>query len=154
MTKGNRVWDTMKQAASALNVPLSLLKKAKAAGCDAFINSRIHEDKLAKWLSEHRQEIAEKRSKEDVQIEKLLEEVRKIRTINDERDKILVKRESVVASLQKTADKIRSVLESKLENEYPSVVAGLDVAAARIYGRSVADQILTEIGKCREYWNF
>jgi beta-glucosidase-like glycosyl hydrolase len=154
MTRGLRVWDTMKQAAAALNVPLSLLKKAKSAGCDAFVGSRIYEDKLAPWLADHRQEIAEKRSKEDVQIEKLLEEVRKIRTVNDERDKILVKRERVVQSFQALKNKILPFCEAKLEKEYPSVVAGMDVAAARVYGRSVHDQIALEIQKCEDLWNF
>src|SRR4051812_35365453 len=47
MTKGQRVWDTMKQAAAAMALPLSILTKAKSAGCDAFVGSRIYEDKLA-----------------------------------------------------------------------------------------------------------
>lgn len=154
MTKGQRVWDTMKQAEAALGCGMTILKKAKAAGCPAFRGSRVYEAELVPWIEEHRSEIAEKRSKEEVQIEKLLEEVRKIRTVNDERDKILVKRELVVASFQKLKDRVLAFTEAKLEKEYPSVVAGMDVPQARIYGRTVHDQIAAEIQKCVDLWNF
>jgi len=36
------------------------------------------------------------------------------------------------------------MLRQKLENEYPLAVAGLDVPQARVYGRRLGDDILSE----------
>ena len=48
--------------------------------------------------------------------------------------------------------KFAALLTQKLENEYPSVVAGLDVPAARIYGKKLNDQIRAEVRSWATAW--
>lgn len=117
MAKLPDYWDTMKQAAAALGSPISLLKKAKGAGCPAFRGSRVYRKELEVWIKQNRGTIAESRSKEDVQIEKLIEECRKLRLQNDVRENSLVMRQLVAESNTKVASDMRLFLYQKLCNE-------------------------------------
>jgi len=47
------VADSMKSAASLYGIPSTTLKSAKAAGCPAFVGSRIHRDPLLAWLKKN-----------------------------------------------------------------------------------------------------
>jgi hypothetical protein len=68
---------------------------------------------------------------------KLTEEIRKLRIRNDRDDRKLVFRSDEIARAQKFATWQRDYLTQKLTKEYPSAVAGLDVAGAMAYGRRV-----------------
>lgn len=46
-------WDSMRSAAAGLNVPMDLLKIAKAMGCDAFRGSRVYGVPFRKWLDDN-----------------------------------------------------------------------------------------------------
>lgn len=46
-------WDSMRSAAAGLNVPIDLLKIAKAMGCDAFRGSRVYGIPFRKWLDDN-----------------------------------------------------------------------------------------------------
>lgn len=153
MKKLPEYFDTMKQAASAMGLELKTLKKAKGAGCPAFRGSRVYREQLSAWLEEHRAEIVASRSKEDVQIEKLLEEVRKLRIANDQKDRIVILKDKVKGANATCIERVRTMLEQKLENEYPSAVAQMDVPQARVYGRRLGDQILLEFQKLSEVWD-
>lgn len=146
-------FDTMKQAASALELPLKILKKAKGAGCPAFRGSRVYREPLQEWLKENKEQIVASRSKEDVQIEKLLEEVRKLRISNDQKEKLVILKDKVKACNAACVDRVRTILEQKLENEYPSAVSQMDVPQARVYGRRLGDQILLEFQKLSSEWD-
>jgi hypothetical protein len=151
--KSPESYDTMKQAAAGMGLNLSTLKKAKAAGCSAFRGSRVYRKELEAWLKEHKDEIVTTASKEDVQIEKLLEEVRKLRIANDLKEKELVRRSLVIEAHAKMAEQVRKLLEQKLENEYPGLVAGLDVAQARVFGKRLHDQIVSEFKGFAKAWH-
>ena len=43
----------MKQASSLWGISIGALKSAKAAGCPAFVQSKIYRDDLVKWLEEN-----------------------------------------------------------------------------------------------------
>jgi hypothetical protein len=44
---------SMSQAASIWGIPKNILRVAKASGCPAFVEHRIHRDALLKWLDEN-----------------------------------------------------------------------------------------------------
>lgn len=75
------------------------------------------------------------------------EQHRTLKRNNDLADGVLVARADVVAEFRKTVDPIKVLLRQKLENEYPLAVAGLDVPQARIYGKRLEDDILSEMQK-------
>ena len=67
--------------------------------------------------------------------QKTSEEVRKLRIRNDRDERKLVARVEVTRDAYETFNWQQKILGQKLVNEYPSAVAGLEVAAARVYGR-------------------
>ena len=75
------------------------------------------------------------------------EEHRKKKRENDIADGLVVSKAFVVAEHRKVAEPIKQMLRQKLENEYPLAVAGLDVPQARIYGKRLEDDVLSELQK-------
>ena len=53
------VAETVRQASQTWNIPLQVLKIAKAHDCPAFVGHRIHRGKLVRWISENEGLIAE-----------------------------------------------------------------------------------------------
>jgi biotin operon repressor len=84
--------------------------------------------------------------------QKLAEEVRKLRIQNDAKEGKLVARESVAASIRRILGPADQTLEQKLVNEWPSMVAGQDVPAIRIYGKRLADDIRTKLRELETEW--
>ena len=82
--------------------------------------------------------------------EKLEQEIRKLRIANDAKEKLVVLRSSIVGEFRKFAQVVCGLLDRKLENEYPSAVAGLDVPQARVFGKRLNDSIKVEIQKACE----
>jgi len=72
------------------------------------------------------------------------EKHRTIKRENDLAEELLVPKALVVSEFRKIAEPIKAMLRQKLENEYPLAVAGLDVPQARVYGRRLGDDILSE----------
>lgn len=83
---------------------------------------------------------------------KTFEEWRKLKIANDAKESALIPRAVVAECVRKLAAKFTALLDSKLENEYPAIVAGLDVPAARIYGKKLNDQIRAEVQSWAEVW--
>lgn len=79
--------------------------------------------------------------------QKLREEVRKLKIANDAKDRILVPKSDVAAAVRRALAQVATISESKLVNEYPTAVAGLDVPQARIYGRRLHDALMGECQK-------
>jgi hypothetical protein len=137
----------MGQASASMKVPPDVLKWAKGHGCDAFVpGGRIDERKWLAWFKENGHE---QPTTPDAPLreQKLSEEIRKLRIKNDRDSGALVSRRVIQDFLAKLAAGIDQALEQKLCNEYPSAVAGLDTAQARIYGKRLGDDIRRQ---CRE----
>lgn len=83
---------------------------------------------------------------------KTFEEWRKLKIANDAKEGALIPRAVVAECVRKLAAKFTTLLDSKLENEYPASVAGLDVPAARIYGKKLNDQIRADVQSWAEVW--
>lgn len=83
---------------------------------------------------------------------KTFEEWRKLKLANDVKEGALIPRAVVAETVRKLAAKFAALLDAKLEQEYPATVAGLDVPAARIYGKKLNDQIRAEVRTWAEAW--
>jgi uncharacterized protein (DUF885 family) len=83
---------------------------------------------------------------------KTFEEWRKLKLANDVKEGVLIPRAAVAETVRQLAAKFAALLDSKLENEFPAVVAGLDVPSARIYGKKLNDQIRAEVQAWGKGW--
>ena len=70
------------------------------------------------------------------------EKLRAQKRQNDYEEGLLVERVKVAEQFQKVFRPVLARVEQMLINEYPSKVAGLDIPAARVYGKRVLDLIL------------
>jgi hypothetical protein len=85
---------------------------------------------------------------------KLREEIRKLRTANDRTEQRMVARQKVQEAFSKTNRAVEASLRQRLENEYPTGVAGLEPAQARVYGKRLVDLCISDIRACARYWDF
>jgi hypothetical protein len=131
---------------------VGLVRRAKDGGCLAFDQRGcVDMAVLKKWIGENKDALS---AKGDLSLkdQKLNEEIRKLKIANDKADKLVVSKSAGKTCINACVEKIRHFLEQKLENEYPSAVAGMDVPQARVYGRRVHDQIVLELQKLHAEW--
>jgi len=98
-------------------------------------------------VKEGRNKLASSPRLVELRCAELAERHRKIKMANDRMAGLLIERAKVEAAIATVIDRARAILEARLVNEYPSMCAGLDVVAARIYGRKLADEIAAEMAK-------
>lgn len=145
---GHRIFETMEMAASALGLPYDTLKAAKAAGCPAFRNTRVYEDKLLEWLAKNKEKVKPNRDTlTAVKMRVAREQERKLRIANDAKERKLISRDEIVKAFHSAAHSAKSMLRQKLENEYPALIVGQDIASARIYGKRIVDAVCEEMQK-------
>lgn len=89
---------------------------------------------------------------DSIKEKKTFEEWRKLKLANDLKESALIPRALVAETVRKLAAKFTALMDSKLEQEYPATVAGLDVPAARIYGKKLNDQIRAEVQAWSGAW--
>lgn len=147
----DRLFESIGQAAGALEISSAIISAAKKAGCPAFkAGGRVRESELVEWIAEHASENNDGMTDEEffkTKGPKYREEVRKLKIINDERQGKSVLKVEIVAAVQRALSQVSQIAEAKLVNEYPSAVAGLDVPQARVYGRRLYDQLMIEFRK-------
>src|ERR1051326_5224236 len=132
-----KFYQSMAHCAGAEGISIDVLRAAKRAGCPHFVGSRVRRAGLKKWIGDHGHEIAA--SKGGLREEKTAEEIRKLKLRNDLFERKLIPRAEVASHLIATFGPALSRVEQLLCNEYPLVVAGLDVPQARIKGRAIYD---------------
>jgi predicted transcriptional regulator len=153
MGSKSRIVESIPAAAALLGCEPELVKRAKRLGCPAFKpGNRIAVEELRKWIAGNADELKATGDNVSLKDQKLNEEIRKLRIANDRADKLVVNKQAVKGVINACVERIRHFLEQKLENEYPSAVAGMDVPQARVYGRRVHDQIILEHQKMAEEW--
>lgn len=144
----DRVFETLAAAANALGVEIDLLKQAKKLGCPNFRQGgRIHCKNLNKWIADHSKELQASGDKLSLRDQKTNQEIRKLKILNDAKERALVPRDAVMRAISTLSQGIIPLLDQKLENEYPAMVSGLDVAGARVFGKRLNDSIKQEIQK-------
>lgn len=141
-------------AATALSTTVPALQALRDSGCPGFnLNGRVNISKVRRHLTEKGSAKLETPAPgASLKDQKTSEEIRKLRIANDAREKMSVLRSDVNGSLSAMEKAVDSLLENMLEKEYPSSVAGLDVAGARVYGRNLRDRIRAEVRKIGESW--
>lgn len=82
--------ENQKAASAAWDVPLAVLKAAKAAGCAAFKSGRVHREEFFEWLAKHEGTAAEaealdlkKAEKAELEKERLRAQIVLLRSRND-----------------------------------------------------------------------
>ena len=142
----------MSAAAAAMGLPKSVLQKAKDAGCPAFKGSRVSVPDATKWLAENKETIGSLPTKEKVQIEKLTEEVRKLRLVNDQKAGLIVYKSDVRASFQACAAKLnqyRGQTESQLAFKFAGIT---DTNDMRVELKKLWDEIFNVLHSSSDQW--
>jgi hypothetical protein len=149
--KRERVFDSLAAAAAALNLDTQTLKRAKGAGCPAFVGSRVQEKEFLRWISDNPDKLAAPAGA-TLEDQKTAEQVRKLRIGNDREDGALI----LVATVEKLLHEIAAgqlkILRQRLENEYPTAVSGMDPAQARVYGKRLVDEICAQMCDLVKKW--
>ena len=83
--KTDRVFDSLAAAAAALNLDKQTLKRAKGAGCPAFVGSRVQEKVFLRWISDNPDKLAAPAGA-TLEDQKTGEQIRKLRIGNDLED--------------------------------------------------------------------
>jgi hypothetical protein len=124
----------------AANLPYDVgtLRKAKRKGAPGFRGSRVYPAELLPWL---KQNAGASDAKEKAELRMFLAdaEYKELRTEQKKRELLSVK--VFVEAIDDLVNEQRTILRQKLENEYPAVVAGLEPAQARVYGKRVVDEL-------------
>lgn len=81
------------------------------------------------------------------------EQTRKLKLANDLKAGKVVPVASVTKAFLQVAGKVQKIVRQRLENEYPTFCAGLQVAEARVYGKRLADEIIKDIAALEGAWN-
>ena len=79
--------------------------------------------------------------------QKLAQEVRKLKLANDIKERLVVSKSEVASAIRRALAQVAGLSESKLVNEYPTAVSGLDIPQARLYGKRLHDSLMEECQK-------
>lgn len=139
-----KVFDSMASAASGLKISLEIVRRAKKHGCSAFRGSRVDGNMLKKYIAEHSDELKAMGDEISLRETKLSEEIRKLRIKNDRDEGKSVPKVEVASAIRRALAGVAGILEAKLVAEWPSAVAGLDPAQARVYGRRLYDDVMVQ----------
>ena len=127
-------------ASALLGYSVPHLKALRDAGCPGFQpNGRIDTNEIKRWILANPAKLpAPTQWRDSLGSEKLRAQKRQ----NDYEEGLLVDRMKVAEQFQKVFRPVLARVEQMLTNEYPSKVSGLDIPAARVYGKRVLDIII------------
>lgn len=149
---GKRTFDSMAQAAGMLGLPLVVLRGAKSQGCPAFRSNRVFEEPLMEWLRTHKQSGDAPADMPQAKLAVVLEQARKLKLANDQREGSLVKRSDVLAHLTEYTGGQKAILRQRLENELPVAGAHLEPAQLRVLCKRYVDEICRDHQRLVEKW--
>lgn len=136
-------------------ITLAMLKAMKGLGCRAFnANNTITEKILDEWLDVPENQEALERESHGIKGKIDFETWRKLRIANDLKEKKLVQRSDVCATIERLHRRIFPMLETKLTKEYPTAVAPTpeDAPRCRIMGQNLLDAIMVEWRSFADEW--
>lgn len=145
--------DSMAHAAATSGQAIGLFKRAKQLGAPGFKGSRVCPELVLKFIAQHADQFTLSGPNLDLKDQKLNEEIRKLRLANDIKEGKFVSRAALAEAMARTLPRIGALLEQKLCNELPAEMAGLDVSAARVYGKKLNDQLLIEFEALKTLWD-
>lgn len=151
---------SMKQAAAALNLPLSVLQAAKRAGCTAFRSSRVYRSELIDWLDANRDKVrpppgegGELLTLDDRKSAKLDEEIRKLRIKNDRDEGRQISRAFVAQCIQRMGGEVSTLrARSEAEHALRFATAKGDPAKCRRVLREIWDDIMQDLNRLGKHF--
>jgi esterase/lipase superfamily enzyme len=122
---------SMKAAATWTGYPLSIIKRAKQSGCDAFVSTRVDLQKLIRWIASAQKSASELpegfASWGDV-----------LNQVKSDREKIRLEKDKGavmdIADVRRQSTEAESYYHNeltRLEREAPALLAGLDKFGVR-----------------------
>ena len=154
LATASEVYDTMKQAEANTGVPLPVLKAAKEAGCPGFRHNRVYWREVGPWLEAHPLPSATSGPPVDIadaRFQEVIERVRKLRLVNDEREGKVIDRGIVAGALAKMCAEWNAI-RTRSEAEAPARMAGLEAAECRQIYRGVMDEIGQSLADCARFF--
>jgi len=117
--------ENQKAAAAAWNVPLAVLKLAKAQGCTAFKSGRVHRQEFFAWLKTHEAEAGQaveldlqKAERAELEKERLRAQIILLRSRNDRETRTTIPiqeaREETARALAILQEEYRQLMEPDL----------------------------------------
>src|ERR1041385_3760444 len=117
----------------------SLRDLTRIVGCDRTTLARVSKGAVSKDRGKHKvfrldSILAALGNKPDKSLreQKLTEEIRKLKLANDMKENRLLDKSVFIGILQRILGPLDNLIEQKLVNEWPTAVAGLEPAAARV----------------------
>lgn len=150
---GQPVADTLGQAAAALGVSVAVLKAAKRAGAPGFRHSRVVLDEVKAWLDAKGVPEADGEAP-DIQtakLQKVREEVRKLRHQNERAAGEVIPR-SVVASALAAMCQDWNTARVRFEAEGPARMAGKEADECRVVVRGFMDEVGAALAACSKHF--
>ena len=139
-----KVFDTMKAAAAGLGLNIAVVKRAKAAGCQAFRGSRVYGAELQAFVASH-PELMKAQPTGDIKLQKLREEHRKLKLANDVKEGVLVSRAWIAERMRNAAGRYNT-FRARAEAEYPmrfDAIPKGDLSGQRV----VVCEMFDEVGR-------
>ena len=127
----------------------TLTKILAGVPCDGK-RGRFKVYKLATVRAAIEKHDAGKRQRRGTSDDLLRERIRAIELRNQIADGTLIETSVVCSAISVLLARIDQLIEAKLVNEFPSSVAGLDVAQAVIFGKRLTSELLAEFATCRK----
>jgi hypothetical protein len=138
--------ESIPAAATLLNVSAEVVKKAKQLGCSAFKpGNRINVEDLRKWIAENAELVKAHGEELSLKDQKLNEEVRKLKRINDEGDKKLIPISRHENEIREMSSEVQKRMYS-LPPRAPEL-AGLSVPDIEARLTAWMDEVVSALGK-------
>jgi hypothetical protein len=147
-----RPWDTLKQAAKALDLTLPQIKWLKANGAPGFHDSRVHPAELRPWLKDHASEIPEPselvgadEENKRLRNEKLRIEIGKLK--GD-----FISKTELAEELKKLTTATDGILKRRLIVEWPAKGAGMSAPELEKWGIEIHGRIVDDFEDFKKKW--
>jgi hypothetical protein len=140
-------FDSMPAAAAAMNIPLSVLRRAKNAGCPGFRHSRVYPALVLPWLKDRKAEFAKPAAvdqKLNADIRKAIAHAERVEFENKVAQGKYILRSVVRRDVTQSITTAKTRLLGIPASLAPHVV-GLSVAEAELRIRNAIDEALRDL---------
>jgi hypothetical protein len=146
MSAKKHIVESLPAAANLLKTDIVVIKRAKNLGCPAFKpGNRIDVEELRAWIKEHTEELKATGDALDLKDQKLNEEIRKLKRINDQGDKKLIlitDHETEIREMSSAVQKAMYALPARAPE-----LAGLSVPDIEQKLTAWMDEVVMNLGK-------
>jgi len=134
-------YDSIAQAAAAMGVPKSVLRKLKRDGAPGFHGSRVYPGELRPHLETLQSTTGETADRDALECRRLLAQCKRIEHANLVESAGVIAVAPVLAAIATIGEQLKSALRAIYEDELPPVISGLSPEAIRIETRKANDRL-------------